>query len=55
MIHRPAEQEAEDVVDTAEARAEFLSQFLLRHDLFLGHCHLAPPKVEPEACREVEQ
>jgi hypothetical protein len=55
MIHRPEEREAEVQVDTQEARAEFLSQFLLRHDLFLGRCHTAQPKEEPEACREAEQ
>ncbi len=50
MIHQPEEQEAEDVVDFQEARAECLLQYLLKHDLFLGHFPTAPPKVEPEAC-----
>lgn len=54
MIPPQAEQGAEDVVDSPEGRAEFLFQYLLKHDLFLGRCHLAQPKEEPEACQEVE-
>lgn len=55
MIHQPEEQEEEVAEDIQVARAEFLRQYLLRHDLFLGRCHIAQPKEEPEACREVEQ
>lgn len=50
MIPPQVEQEAEDVADSPVDRGEFLFQYLLRHDLSLGHCHLAPHKVEPEAC-----